>query len=97
MKKQIVNMVKDSPLECIYRWLKKIQLHGNAEEPSMKSMDFYSGLVMKGDLVFDVGANYGNRTRVFGKLGASIIAFEPQEICFEYLKSFFSVIHWFVL
>jgi FkbM family methyltransferase len=47
---------------------------------------FYSNFLNKGDLVFDVGANYGNKTRVYLKLGMRVIAFEPQNDCRQELK-----------
>lgn len=39
---------------------------------------FYSMLIHQGDLVFDVGANVGNRSLVFRDLGARVVAFEPN-------------------
>lgn len=42
---------------------------------------FYRQFVKLGNLVFDVGANMGNRTRVFLALGAAVVAVEPQEAC----------------
>jgi len=42
---------------------------------------FYAALVGPGDLVFDVGANVGNRTKVFLRLGARVVAIEPQPSC----------------
>jgi len=39
---------------------------------------FYGGLVRPGDLVFDVGAHVGDRTRVLHGLGARVVAVEPQ-------------------
>lgn len=47
---------------------------------------FYSQFVNKGDLCFDVGANLGNRTEIFLKLGANVIAIEPQDICMLKLR-----------
>jgi FkbM family methyltransferase len=38
----------------------------------------YSGFVKSGDLVFDVGAHAGNRTRAFAALGCRVVAVEPQ-------------------
>ena len=38
----------------------------------------YSQFVKLGDLVFDVGAHAGNRTRAFAALGCRVVAFEPQ-------------------
>jgi FkbM family methyltransferase len=47
---------------------------------------FYSAIIKPGDLIFDVGANLGNRTGCFLKLGAKVIALEPQSFCFNYLR-----------
>jgi FkbM family methyltransferase len=38
----------------------------------------YAQFVAPGDLVFDVGAHLGNRTRAFAALGCRVIAVEPQ-------------------
>jgi FkbM family methyltransferase len=46
---------------------------------------FYSQFVSKGDLCFDIGANIGNRTGAFLKLGAAVVAVEPQDICMRKL------------
>lgn len=54
-----------------------------------KMLQFYSDLVGPGELVFDIGANFGNRTKVLAEIGATVIAFEPQKVCAEYLKSYF--------
>lgn len=51
-----------------------------------KRVSFYSQFVEKGDLCFDVGANLGNRTEVFLRLGARVVAVEPQEECARYLE-----------
>src|SRR3954462_11997098 len=39
---------------------------------------FYAQFVQPGDLVFDIGANLGNRTDTFVALGARVVAVEPQ-------------------
>lgn len=39
---------------------------------------FYSRMVKPGDLVFDVGAHAGDRTRAFLRLGCKVVAVEPQ-------------------
>jgi FkbM family methyltransferase len=53
-------------------------------------LDFYSQFIKEGDLCFDVGAHVGNRTEIFLKLGARVVAVEPQEKCFRYLEKRFS-------
>lgn len=47
---------------------------------------FYSQFIKEGDLCFDVGANIGNRTEIFLKLKAKVIAIEPQKYCSGILK-----------
>ena len=39
---------------------------------------FYRQFLQEGDLSFDVGAHVGNRVRVFRRIGARVIAIEPQ-------------------
>ena len=50
---------------------------------------FYSQFVKPGDLCFDVGANVGRRTQVFRRLGARVVAVEPQEQCLKRLRTRF--------
>ena len=39
---------------------------------------FYSQFLARGDLVFDLGAHAGNRTRAFAAIGCRVVAVEPQ-------------------
>lgn len=50
---------------------------------------FYKRLMNSGDLVFDVGANVGNRVEAFLACNAEIIAIEPQPMCVEILQQKF--------
>ena len=56
---------------------------------SMKMQAFYRQFIAPNDLVFDVGANIGNYTAVFLKLGARTLAIEPQTECVAQLKARF--------
>jgi FkbM family methyltransferase len=47
---------------------------------------FYSSLLKKGDLVFDIGANVGTMTRVFASLGAKVVAVEPNPDCVRHIE-----------
>jgi FkbM family methyltransferase len=49
-------------------------------------VDFYRQFLRPGNLCFDIGANIGNRTRVFLQLGANVVAIEPQSECVKMLK-----------
>ena len=50
---------------------------------------FYARFVKAGEVVFDIGANVGNRTAVFRTLGASVIAVDPQPSCVARLRKRF--------
>jgi FkbM family methyltransferase len=51
--------------------------------------DFFGQFVGAGDLCFDVGANIGQRTRVFVELGARVVSVEPQPACAEQIRTSF--------
>ena len=46
----------------------------------------YKSIINKNDLVFDIGANIGNRTKMFLELGAKVVCVEPQVECIEIIK-----------
>lgn len=46
----------------------------------------YRPYVPHGALVFDVGAHLGDRTRAFSRLGARVVALEPQPQLFRWLR-----------
>lgn len=47
---------------------------------------FYSTFIRNNDLCFDVGANLGNRIIPLLAIGAKVVAIEPQEDCYKFLK-----------
>jgi len=51
-----------------------------------KAADFYCSFIHRADLCFDIGANVGSRTKVFRRLGASVVAVEPQGSCLAVLR-----------
>lgn len=68
---------------------KKCYRHFVPRGGDKERLEFYRTLISPGDLVFDVGANMGNRTRIFLKLGAKVAAVEPQQNCCMSLRSEF--------
>jgi FkbM family methyltransferase len=52
---------------------------------------FYARIVKPGDLIFDIGAHVGDRTRAFGRLGCRVIAVEPQPLLVSFLRLFFGL------
>lgn len=59
----------------------------------MEEVNFYSELLnninYKNDLIFDVGANIGQKCAIFSSISKKVIAFEPSEKPFTYLKKRF--------
>lgn len=51
---------------------------------------FYAGLIKPGDLVFDIGAHAGNRSRTLLSLGARVVALEPQPIFADFIARSFA-------
>jgi membrane glycosyltransferase len=49
----------------------------------------YGAFVKSGDLVFDVGAHVGDRIAAFRKLGARVIAVEPQPAVIKVLRALY--------
>lgn len=51
---------------------------------------FYRQFVSPGDLCFDIGAHVGNHTRCWRRLGARVVALEPQPSLARLLRAVFS-------
>ena len=55
-----------------------------------RAMDrLYSRFVAPGDLVFDIGAHVGDRIAAFRRLGARVVAVEPQPALYRTLRLLF--------
>ena len=53
--------------------------HADVGVRNRQQRAFYSKLIQPNDLVFDVGANVGQRTAIFASLARRVIAFEPDK------------------
>ena len=86
MRAMIKNIIKRFPIiHSVFEYKnRKKFLVLNEEEK--RCAELYRQLIKPHDLVFDVGANMGSRTKVFLDLNARVVAFEPQKICSDYLK-----------
>jgi FkbM family methyltransferase len=51
---------------------------------------FYASIVEPGDLVFDIGAHVGSRSRTMIDLGARVVAVEPQPAFADFIESRFA-------
>lgn len=80
----ILNLVRSR----IRSWNSRRKLRRWTREDEIRYR-FYAQFVGRGDLVFDVGANVGNRTKAFLKLGCKVVAFEPQASCADTLRALY--------
>jgi FkbM family methyltransferase len=66
--------------------------HPERLESLRQEVRFYQGLLAgfkEGDLIFDIGANEGAKTDVFLRLGARVVAIEPDDTCSRILEERF--------
>ena len=92
--KQLFRKILGYPV--IY-YLKKVKrnIAPNASERALairekaeliKNTAFYARFIDQNDFCFDIGANFGNRIKPLLKIGAKVLAVEPQEACYEFLQ-----------
>lgn len=80
------SMIRNS---FLYRHIWKIRanrFHKLWTSHDDRMLQFYSGFVKPGQLCFDIGANIGNRSKILLKLGARVVAVEPQPPCITVLQ-----------
>jgi FkbM family methyltransferase len=65
------------------------RIRGGSDRSKSAAEQLYARFISAGDLVFDVGANMGERTKTFLELGADVIAIEPQDVCVTRLRERF--------
>lgn len=84
MNKTIEKFLGDYLVFQIREWRKKWD--STLQEEIKKRIAFYSIFIKPGDLCFDIGANMGNRIGPLLKIGARVVAVEPQEKCIKTLR-----------
>ena len=57
---------------------RSLRIYYGGQERRAELDRFYSRFVKPGDLVFDIGAHVGDRVGAFRRLGARVVAVEPQ-------------------
>lgn len=62
-------------LQGVFR---SLRLYHGPDAPRNKMDALYANFVLPGDLVFDIGAHAGDRVSSFRRLGAQVVALEPQ-------------------
>ena len=73
----------------LYRFVRPLSqrvLNPTALARERNDRAFYRQFIGAGDIVFDVGANFGEKARIFLAIGAKVIAVEPQLRCLAEIK-----------
>lgn len=68
------------------RWLVHPQIYKENKKLFEERKQFYGRFLSSNDLVYDVGANLGNRVEVFLSLKNNVVAVEPQDYCHRFLQ-----------
>jgi FkbM family methyltransferase len=50
----------------------------------------YARFVQPGDLAFDIGSHVGDRIGAFRRIGARVVALEPQPLCAEVIRTLYA-------
>jgi FkbM family methyltransferase len=69
--------------------LRSLRIYYGDRSRSAAMDRLHGGFVRRGDLVFDIGAHVGDRVASFRRLGARIVAVEPQPATIRVLKLFY--------
>jgi FkbM family methyltransferase len=86
MKSILKRVIGPKGITRLRKWFPSpVQKKAEIQETQRK-VAFYSSFVEQGAICFDVGANMGNRIIPLLSIGARVIAIEPQEKCYRYLK-----------
>lgn len=66
--------------EALQGVFKSLRVYHGADAPKTRMDAMYAQFIKPGDLVYDVGAHVGDRISSFRRLGARVVALEPQPL-----------------
>jgi FkbM family methyltransferase len=74
----------------ILKTMRELFLRTTTPSPSSsiqpELIHFFSSIISKGDLCYDIGGNLGAKSDIFLSLGATVICVEPQPECVKVLR-----------
>jgi FkbM family methyltransferase len=71
--------------------LRSMRIYYGDRERAAAMDRFYGAFVRQGDLAFDIGAHVGDRVACFRRLGARVVALEPQPALARALRILFAL------
>ncbi len=69
--------------------VRSLRIYHGRNAPRVAMNRLYRQFVQPGDLVFDIGAHVGDRVAAFRRLGARVVAVEPQPALVRTLRLLF--------
>jgi FkbM family methyltransferase len=84
---RLAELTADPAMSGLWRSLRTY--HGDPQHKAALDA-LYRSFVGAGDLVFDIGAHVGDRTGSLRRLGARVVAVEPQPLCARALRALFN-------
>lgn len=90
--KKLLKLILGQKILALLRKVKLNFFPDSTREPDElidRRQKFYNQFINPKDLVFDVGANVGNRTEPLLNIGTRVVAIEPQKECYKILKKKF--------
>jgi FkbM family methyltransferase len=71
--------------------LRSLRIYRGGRQRAAAMDRFYAAFVGRGDLAFDIGAHVGDRVACFRRLGARVVALEPQPALARSLRLLFAL------
>jgi FkbM family methyltransferase len=87
LAKRLAALKRDPALESLKRSL-DVYYGEPAREAAMDAL--YARFVRPGDLAFDIGAHVGDRIGAFRRIGARVVALEPQPLCAHAIRALYA-------
>ncbi len=87
LDERLAKLKRDPALASLSRSL-AVYYGDTARETAMDT--FYAQFVQRGDLAFDIGSHVGDRIGAFRRLGARVVALEPQPLCAHAVRAIYA-------
>ena len=84
----VIEALKTDPATSALR--RSLEVYYGDPEHDAAMDAFYARFVTAGDLVFDIGSHVGNRIGCFRRLGARVVAVEPQPLCMRVIRAIYA-------
>lgn len=87
LPERLAELKRDPALASLERSL-AVYYGDAAREAAMDAL--YARFVRRGDLAFDIGSHVGDRIGAFRRLGARVVALEPQPLCAHVIRTLYA-------